>query len=1220
MATYRFNPNEPIPNNPFYSPLTDGLQSIAGPLVIGSGLTVDYATSTITASGGGGGGGPVLVVSPITNVGTTTAPVIGIQNATIGQLGAVQIGANISVLNGVISVASATTGIPGVVQLNNTTSSTSILEALTANQGRLLQQQINALATAGNLILAGTFDASISEMVTVSVDGSSAGFVVAANLPFPDVSIADYYVIVSEAGTYTPPGSAVAVTANVGDWFLCDGTAWQYLALGLDIPYATETTPGVIEIATLAEVQAGTDNTRAVTPATLVGSFVNTCILTAKGDIVAATAASTPTALAVGADGTVLTACAAAPTGLVWSTASVPAIPCACITAKGALISGSAAGLPSTLDVGTNCQLLTANSACPLGLEWKSYSNTAIPCACVTGKGSIISGSGPGLPLALPVGTNGQVLIANNTASTGLQWITNPAILCCVLTGRGSILTATSTGTPADLPVGTNGQVLVACSLVPQGLQWVTNPAILCTAVTGKGAILTGIAASVPTALPVGTDGQVLTACSACTSGLAWISASTSAIPCTCVISKGALVTGTAPGIPVGLAPGSDGTTLTACAACPLGLTWSIPVTNTIPCACVTQRGALITGTGAGAVVSLPPGSNNQVLIVNSACPTGIGWVNNPNIPCTFITGKGAIITGTAAGVPAAFAPGSDGQVLVACSSAACGLAWASSNSVPCSCYTGKGVLLGGTGPATMTALPPGSNGQLLYADNTAATGLLWASPTYLPCSIVSGKGSLITANSAGIPITLAVGGDGQTLVACAACVSGLTWQPASAAAIPCACITSKGTIVAGSGPNTPSSVAIGTDGQILTACAACTAGVAWSSNTAIPCACLTAKGTLLTATGPSAVSALPVGSDGAFLVADSGCAQGVKWTNAGLFGDTPVGAVEWFAMATPPSGWLVADGRTVSRTTYAALFDAIGTTYGAGDGSTTFNLPDLRGMTIKGWDSAGGTARGCDPGRAFGSTQAWAVGCHCHAITMADGLAGVPEWEYPNFSSTQRCWSQSVTTSDCARSQGYTDVTGAAKNLVDNVALLPCIKWQVTLAPNPTGGIPCGCITAKGTLVTGNAPDSPTALPVGTDGQLLVADSAAPDGLTWSTPEYPTRGLYVGNTNEGAPSYSFGCNAYAISPGVWMVVAQGAIQSDNKVSGCLTLYAGSVEYASALVSNGQSDKTDAYLPWSLSAVISTNVPVNVFFGFQNSCLENFNISLNSSAVRINAL
>jgi microcystin-dependent protein len=83
-----------------------------------------------------------------------------------------------------------------------------------------------------------------------------------------------------------------------------------------------------------------------------------------------------------------------------------------------------------------------------------------------------------------------------------------------------------------------------------------------------------------------------------------------------------------------------------------------------------------------------------------------------------------------------------------------------------------------------------------------------------------------------------------------------------------------------------------------------------------------------------------------------------------------PSGAVQAFAMSAAPTGWLKSDGSAVSRTTYADLFTAIGTTFGSGDGSTTFNLPDLRGEFVRGWDDG----RGVDSGRSFGSAQSWAI------------------------------------------------------------------------------------------------------------------------------------------------------------------------------------------------------------------------------------------------------
>jgi microcystin-dependent protein len=76
-----------------------------------------------------------------------------------------------------------------------------------------------------------------------------------------------------------------------------------------------------------------------------------------------------------------------------------------------------------------------------------------------------------------------------------------------------------------------------------------------------------------------------------------------------------------------------------------------------------------------------------------------------------------------------------------------------------------------------------------------------------------------------------------------------------------------------------------------------------------------------------------------------------------GTIGAVPVGSVTAFAGSSAPSGWLLCGGQTVSRTLYSGLFLTIGTTYGAGDGSTTFALPDLRGRVPAGLDNMGGSA-----------------------------------------------------------------------------------------------------------------------------------------------------------------------------------------------------------------------------------------------------------------------
>ena len=67
-------------------------------------------------------------------------------------------------------------------------------------------------------------------------------------------------------------------------------------------------------------------------------------------------------------------------------------------------------------------------------------------------------------------------------------------------------------------------------------------------------------------------------------------------------------------------------------------------------------------------------------------------------------------------------------------------------------------------------------------------------------------------------------------------------------------------------------------------------------------------------------------------------------------------GVIQMYAGSTAPNGWLICNGQAVSRTTYAALFAVIGTTYGTGDGSTTFNVPNLVNKTVRGSNSLGKT------------------------------------------------------------------------------------------------------------------------------------------------------------------------------------------------------------------------------------------------------------------------
>ena len=97
-----------------------------------------------------------------------------------------------------------------------------------------------------------------------------------------------------------------------------------------------------------------------------------------------------------------------------------------------------------------------------------------------------------------------------------------------------------------------------------------------------------------------------------------------------------------------------------------------------------------------------------------------------------------------------------------------------------------------------------------------------------------------------------------------------------------------------------------------------------------------------------------------------------------------PSGSVFCMAVATVPSGYLECNGAAVSRTTYSVLFAVIGTAYGTGNGSSTFNLPDLRGEFVRGFDNGKGT----DSGRSIASSQGSQNAQHNHSAS-ATSTAG---------------------------------------------------------------------------------------------------------------------------------------------------------------------------------------------------------------------------------------
>lgn len=94
-----------------------------------------------------------------------------------------------------------------------------------------------------------------------------------------------------------------------------------------------------------------------------------------------------------------------------------------------------------------------------------------------------------------------------------------------------------------------------------------------------------------------------------------------------------------------------------------------------------------------------------------------------------------------------------------------------------------------------------------------------------------------------------------------------------------------------------------------------------------------------------------------------------------------PVGSVQMYAGSSAPSGWLLCDGASISRTTYASLFAVTNTTYGSGDGSTTFNLPNLRLRVVVG-AGVGSYPLGSTGGSDTVTLTTNQIPSHTHSVT----------------------------------------------------------------------------------------------------------------------------------------------------------------------------------------------------------------------------------------------
>jgi hypothetical protein len=184
-----------------------------------------------------------------------------------------------------------------------------------------------------------------------------------------------------------------------------------------------------------------------------IGGMVSPAMFTTKGDIAIASAPATVVRQGVGTDGQVLTADSTQTTGVRWTAAPGGGVLASNWAAKGDLLAAAAASNPQRLAIGTDGQVLVADSAQTLGMRWAAAPTSGIAATVVDAKGDLIVGTASDTVSRQAVGANGTLLIADSTQAAGVRWAQPYATAAAEGTTRLSTAPVSST---IPIAVGTN--------------------------------------------------------------------------------------------------------------------------------------------------------------------------------------------------------------------------------------------------------------------------------------------------------------------------------------------------------------------------------------------------------------------------------------------------------------------------------------------------------------------------------------------------------------------------------------------------------------------------------------------------------------------------------------------------------------------------------------------------------------------------------------------
>jgi microcystin-dependent protein len=273
----------------------------------------------------------------------------------------------------------------------------------------------------------------------------------------------------------------------------------------------------------------------------------------------------------------------------------------------------------------------------------------------------------------------------------------------------------------------------------------------------------------------------------------------------------------------------------------------------------------------------------------------------------------------------------------------------------------------------------------------------------------------------------------------------------------------------------------------------------------------------------------------------------------------TPIGSVFWFSASAAPLGYLECNGQVVSKSSFNQLWAIIGNTFTPVPSASFFQIPDLRGEFIRGWDDGKGT----DTGRTFGSLQLDAIQSHNHYLPTGSDT-GASTWTLPDNAWIQRAINYMPANGYNATTYpnsdyGYnpTDVGSVGRFSIEtrprNVALIPCIKAFNTVTgvttlnfiPKPDGAKHGDILKFDGATNTWIAASASN---VGSSNSYTIVGNASagifvsavaftessPGTGTWRAPEgcYSVRVTCVGGGGSSASGAGWCTVTFGVTPG----------------------------------------------------------------------------------------